>query len=88
MDKINNLNQTVELMISEDYKERFIAEYSQLCIRILKLERVFEEIKRGAFSFTCSSKLLEAQLDIMKIYKATLETRAAREIITLPEVEI
>lgn len=83
-----DLKDTIQGMTSGDYKERFIAEYSQLCIRILKLERVFEEIKRGAFSFTCSSKLLEAQLDIMKIYKATLETRAAREIITLPEVKI
>ena len=40
MDKITTLRQTKELMSSEDYKERFIAEYAQLKIRYLRLERV------------------------------------------------
>ena len=32
------LKDTIEGMISDDYKERFIAEYNQVKIRVAKLE--------------------------------------------------
>lgn len=35
-----NLNETIEMMTSDDYNERFKAEFYQLQIRIGKLERV------------------------------------------------
>ena len=34
---VNSLNETVELMLSSDYKDRFKAEYYQLVYRIEKL---------------------------------------------------
>lgn len=36
------LKDTVDIMCSTDYKERFIAEYKQLEIRILGLERMLD----------------------------------------------
>ena len=72
MDKINNLNQTVELMISEDYKDRFIAEYAQVKIRVLRLERVLKRVEDKSapdyFEPTCSFDVLAEQLCYMKNY--------------------
>ncbi len=92
MDKINNLNQTVELMSSEDYKERFIAEYAQVKSRYLRLERVLKIVSdktaTDCFTPTCPIEILEEQLVIMRIYIKLLFKRANLEDIILPEVEI
>ena len=85
MDKINNLNQTVELMSSEDYKERFIAEYAQLVIRISRLEKV---LKAPSFKLSCPIGTLVNQWVNMKNYLSIMQERAFIEDIDLPEVEI
>lgn len=92
MDKINNLNQTVELMSSEDYKERFIAEYAQVKIRYLRLERILKRVSDktapACFNPTCPIEKLAVQLSYMRDYLFVLEERAFIEDIDLPEVEI
>ena len=40
---INSLNETVELMLSSDYKDRFKAEYYQLEYRYNKLKKMLED---------------------------------------------
>lgn len=92
MDKINNLSQTVELMSSEDYKERFIAEYAQVKIRYLRLERVLKSVSDktapDCFTPTCPIEKLAVQLAYMGDYLSILDERAFIEDINLPEVEI
>lgn len=92
MDKITDLSQTVDLMLSEDYKERFIAEYAQITIRVKRLERVLTRIADKSapdcFEPTCDIEILETQLKYMNAYRGSLIFRAALEEIDLPEVEI
>jgi hypothetical protein len=92
MDKITQLDQTVDLMKSESYKERFIAEYAQVEIRYKRLERVLKSIEDKTcpkcFEPTCDIKILKIQLKTMKDYRAILILRALTEEIELPEVEI
>ena len=92
MDKINNLNQTVELMLSEDYKERFIAEYVQVKIRAFRIARVLNRVVDKSapdyFETTCSFDVLAEQLYYMANYLSVLENRSLIENIDLPEVEI
>ena len=81
----NNLNDTIEMMVSKDYKERFKAEYHQLRIRIEGLDRMLEKYKDGTLDFTptCSYDLLNGQLRAMKLYRTYLEERAGKEKIQL-----
>lgn len=92
MDKITDLSQTVDLMRSESYKERFIAEYAQVAIRTLRLERVLKSVEDKTcpkcFKPTCDIEILKSQYKTMNAYRATLIFRAAIEDIELPEVEI
>ena len=75
------LKDTVDFMLSPDYKDRFKAEYRQLCIRTSKLEIFIDNYRNGRLSFkpTCSIELLEQQLSIMKAYMTVLEERARIE---------
>ena len=92
MDKITQLEQTVELMNSESYKERFIAEYAQLAIRTQRLDRVLRSIEDNTcpkcFEPSCDIAILKSQWKSMNAYLATLIFRAAIEDIDLPEVEV
>ena len=85
MADIKGLRNTVSLMLSEDYKERFIAEYRQLKIRKEGLEVMIENWKKQALEFTpkCPSDVLVRQLVHMKNYMAVLEMRARIEGIDL-----
>ena len=76
---------TVEMMNSENYKERFRAEYFQLDIRINGLSNMLEKYKRGTLTFTpsCSHEVLYTQLIHMENYKKSLEERAKIENIVL-----
>jgi hypothetical protein len=71
------LADTVNLMYSNDWKDRFIAEYIQLQIRIIKLE---EALNNTSDSFTALDSMTKAimfkQLDAMKSYRSCLEKRA------------
>lgn len=79
------LKDTIELMQSNDYIDRFKAEYYQLKIRIQKLRDTLEKYKEGTLTFTprCSYALLEAQLKAMEEYIFYLEQRAKKEEIEL-----
>lgn len=79
------LIETVEMMSSENYKERFRAEYFQLDIRIKGLANMLEKYKEGTLTFTpsCSYEVLYTQLVHMESYKKSLEERAKIENIVL-----
>ena len=82
------LKDTVPMMISDDYKERFVAEYAQLKIRYKKLYAVLEKYAADNLDFkpTCPIEILYEQLDHMEAYLGVLETRAKYEGIELPAV--
>lgn len=79
------LNETIELMVSADYKERFKAEYLQLKIRMQGLSAMLEKYKAGILNFTpsCSYDLLHGQFKAMDMYASYLEERAVIEDIDL-----
>lgn len=75
------LKDTVALMTSDDYKDRFEAEFEQLDTRRVKLERMIEKYKAGKLDFTpaCPVELLERQLKAMSEYLQCLKLRAEIE---------
>ena len=77
--------ETIPLMGSADYKERFKAEYHQLAQRIIKLETMLDDWYWGRLDFkpTCPKNLLQNQLYAMKIYRNILQERAELENINL-----
>ena len=79
------LERLIELMKSEDYKDRFRAEYYQLEDRIDKLVNMLGKYKAGTLNFTpsCSYELLSYQLQTMNAYKRVLEERAEIEGIEI-----
>ena len=79
------LERLIELMKSEDYKDRFRAEYYQLEDIIDKLVDMLEKYKVGTLNFTpsCSYELLSYQLQTMNAYKRVLEERAEIEGIEI-----
>ena len=81
------LTDTIEMMNSVDFKERFRAEYFQLTNRIDGLNNMLNDYRAGTFKFTpkCSIKLLDGQMRSMIIYRTHLEERAKIENISLEE---
>lgn len=79
------LKDTVELMTSNDHKERFIAEYCQTKIRYGKLKYMLERWDNGILDFipTCPRSTYDLQIAAMKDYIAILEARAVMEGIEL-----
>lgn len=79
------LKDTIGMMNSEDYKERFIAEYQQLRIRMSGLNKMLDKYTLGELEFTpvCSYDLLNGQLRAMSLYADYLEERAQKEGIDL-----
>lgn len=82
------LKDTVESMLSEDYKERFLAEYNQTRIRYEKLKSMCEAWDAGKLNFepTCPRGLYSDQLHFMKCYLGILETRAIIEGVKIEDV--
>lgn len=82
---ISNLSDTVDLMNSADYKDRFIAEYYQTKIRYQKLHNMIVKYDAGTLNFTpsCSLELLQKQASAMAQYLYQLEVRAQVEGIDL-----
>ena len=76
---------TVELMNSKDYKERFKAEYLQAKIRYDKLDAMTVKYEAGTLNFTpsCPLELLKEQKKYMGNYIRTLKIRAEIEKIDL-----
>lgn len=79
------LNETVDMMCSEDYKERFRAEYFQLKIRVDGLFNMLDKYRKGTLPFEpkCDYEILHTQYIFMKHYQYTLEDRAKIEGIEL-----
>jgi len=79
------LKDTVDLMNSEDYKERFKAEYLQTKIRKDKLHAMLIKNEAGTLDFkpTCSTTILMRQQNAMNEYLKLLEIRAEIEGISL-----
>lgn len=78
---------TAILMKSDDYKERFIAEYKQLVIRYKGLKKMLDRWDKDDLAFipTCSRSTYNMQIKAMTDYIAVLEARAIIEGITLLE---
>lgn len=79
------LRDTIAMMNSEDYKERFKAEYYQTKIRYEKLHKMVVKYEAGTLNFTpkCSLELLKEQKSFMGQYLNRLEVRAEIEGIEL-----
>lgn len=82
---MKELKDTIELMNSEDYKERFKAEYWQTKIRYDKLHKLIIKIEAGTCDFTpsCSLEIHKEQAKYMGMYLYILEVRAEYEGIDL-----
>lgn len=80
-----SLEDTIGMMTSEDYKERFKAEFYQLEIRIAKLDGMLNKWLMGELEFepTCSFDILSQQLRHMKDYSRFLRIRAEIEGVQL-----
>lgn len=79
------LKNTIEMMESADYKERFRAEYYQLAIRFEKLNAMLEKWDAGTLPFTptCPRSTYNIQIRAMAEYLAALEARAVMEGVSL-----
>lgn len=72
------LKDTVELMLSEDWEERLVAEYHQLCYRIGHLEKHIDTLEPSY-----EKTLLRRQLQAMYEYRMVLEARLQFEQIEI-----
>lgn len=77
------LKDTVNGMLSEDYRERFKAELDQMKIRVRKLEDLIYkyDTKKLDFELNCNIEMLRLQLNAMWSYLCLLEQRAVIEKI-------
>ena len=77
------LEDTIEDMLSSDYKRRFIAEYNQLKIRYDKLRNMVDNWDNLKFKPICEKEDFELQLSFMLGYLGILNNRAEIEGIDL-----
>lgn len=79
------LKDTIDLMISDDYKARFKAEYYQTKIRYDKLHKIIIKYEAGKLGFEPSTllEILKNQASYMGNYLRCLEIRAEIEYIEL-----
>lgn len=79
------LKDTIEMMNSEDYKERFKAEYYQTKTRYDKLHKMIIKYEADTLGFVPNTPihLLEEQTKYMGNYLRILEIRAEIENIEL-----
>ena len=80
-----NLHDSVEMMNSSDYKERFKAEYYQLLFRIDALTGMLIKWENNRLDFKpkCSKETLENQVIFMQGYIGILRLRAEIEGIDI-----
>lgn len=81
----NELRDTIEMMNSENYKERFKAEYYQVVIRYQKLKSMLNKWDNDQLEFapTCPRSTYNMQITAMTDYIAVLEARAVMEGVEL-----
>lgn len=82
---LNELRETNEMMSSDDYKERFKAEYYQVVIRYQKLKAMLDKWDNDQLEFTptCPRSIYNIQIAAMTDYIAVLEARAVMENVIL-----
>ena len=87
---MNRLRDTVALMNSADYKERFQAEYLQTKIRYDKLHKMLVKNEAGTLNFTPTAPiyLLQEQANFMGQYLMRLEIRAEIEGVELENIDL
>ena len=76
---------TVPMMLSDDYKERFRAEYYQLFRRYESLAKMIQDWDDGKLNFepTCDRFIYRLQLRAMADYRDILAERAKEEDIDI-----
>lgn len=74
-----SLTATAEMMLSDDWRERFVAEYNQLVIRMRDLDAYISNVEDGEHK-----KLLIEQYSAMSLYEQALYDRAKLLNIELP----
>ncbi len=79
------LKDTIELMTSDNFKDRFKAEYYQTKIRYDKLHIMVVKMEAGTLEFepTCTINFFKDQLAAMGKYLYMLEVRAQIEGVEL-----
>ena len=82
------LKNTIDMMNSADYKERFKGEYWQTKIRYDKLHAMVVKYEAGTLNFTpnCPLEILKEQKAAMGKYLYCMEVRAEIEGIDLRAV--
>lgn len=87
---ISSLNETIDLMRSDDYRDRFIAEYAQVFIRAQKLELMLIDYRNKTLDFipTTDINTLTDQLTYMNRYILILQKRAKIESIKFPLISL
>lgn len=82
---MNSLENTIDLMKSEDYKERFKAEYYQLVIRRNRLVGMLNSWDNSSLPFTPTipREIYDEQLYYMNGYMRILRQRASIEGVIL-----
>ena len=85
MSNITELHQTADMMSSDDYKERFRAEYYQLKIRYDKLQEMLSKWDSSQLDFTPVSprSTYNMQSKAMADYLAALKARSVMEGVDL-----
>lgn len=83
--EVKELKDTIDLMTSSNYEDRFRAEYYQLNIRYNKLCAMCEKWDKGELNFTptCPRGMYTVQMGLMATSLALLEERAELEKIEL-----
>lgn len=78
---------TVELMLSDNHKDRLKAEYYQLKIRYEKLKILLDKWDKGELKFipTCARVIYDVQIEAMEKYLDVLSHRIVIEEIELEE---
>ncbi|MCR5629917.1 hypothetical protein [Eubacterium sp.] len=84
---MKELKETIEMMNSDNFKERMKAEYYQTKIRYNKLHNMIVKYDANTLNFEpkCSIELLKKQASFMGNYLYCLEVRAEIEGINLDE---
>ena len=79
------MEMTIDLMNSQDYRDRFKGEYAQTLIRVRKLNDMLNKYDAGTLGFDLDSPvyLLRNQSAYMQAYLKTMEERAVYENIDL-----
>ena len=85
--KNEELATTAELMVSSDYKRRFIAEYIQLKNRYEGLKNMIRKWDNDELNFTptCPREIYDVQLAAMQKYLGVLVERAEMENVDISQ---